>query len=680
VTLHKKNHHKNMDLIITGIPVTQAHNLNELQPFVAHRPITQYWNETKPLLFRRIWDVNQVSQSDSQFETTDLSWNGVDHPSWFLVRMLQGSTPQSNIYHIEIESDDVAQLLAEQNDKHNKALNRRGNMQAGRKLTQDFKITKDDKNNMTKEELKAKTQRKKDEVARIRSELHAESLTSRMRLFHLHGSRKQFNFLRQQRGCMRLLYNQALADFRNQVQTNRNNFARYASVIMDYEFDSGVTVEDMRLMDEQTWRLVDWMPFEMDYFRNAYRNDDSQFCRDRPWFTASTTSNLRDAVLSNLETNIHQARKKGVLYKMKYLSKRDDRWAFSIPISKQQINIQTGVVKATPQYVKRKCRRVSRCRRRNREVYTRRTKKTRKRGKPNVHAKSKKTVVFQYMSRNTPGKGVFTIQVADKDQFPNSKSDFVHDPMIVSKNGTFYLAVVEDVVLDIGDPNTPKTRVCSGDPGSKTFLTVFDHQTSTIHEIGTTLDKLPVLRNKRSHLSTHARLERLRRQQRRIQSFIDVTKKSCIAHSQKRHTRKRLKRLQRAMAKRRLQRKRLVAEMHYKTVKFIWDRCDVFIMPYFDTKNILRRQHRRSKPHLGELNFSLFRQRLVQAAERQGKVWLEASEAYTTKQCVMCSHINNAMTLRDRMFDCLRCPFVMNRDAYSSVAISVRNIREGVPQ
>jgi putative transposase len=94
----------------------------------------------------------------------------------------------------------------------------------------------------------------------------------------------------------------------------------------------------------------------------------------------------------------------------------------------------------------------------------------------------------------------------------------------------------------------------------------------------------------------------------------------------------------------------------------------------------MTQQRRRSKPHLGELNFSLFRQRLVQAAERQGKIWLEASEAYTTKQCVMCNHINNAMTLKDRMFDCPRCPFVMERDAYSSIMISVRNIRMGVPQ
>ena len=132
------------------------------------------------------------------------------------------------------------------------------------------------------------------------------------------------------------------------------------------------------------------------------------------------------------------------------------------------------------------------------------------------------------------------------------------------------------------------------------------------------------------------------------------------------------------MAKRRLQRKWLVAEMHYKTIKFIWDRCDVFVMPYFDTKNLLRRQRRRSKPHMGELNFSLFRQRLVQAAERQGKVWLEASEAYTTKQCVMCARMNTTMTLRNRTFQCPGCGFEMDRDAYSSVMILIRNARLGV--
>ncbi len=182
-------------------------------------------------------------------------------------------------------------------------------MQAGRKLTLDFKITQTDKDTMTEEELETKIQRKKDEVARIRSEFPTESSAPRMGLFRLYGNHKQFNFLRQQRGCIRLLYNQSLTDFRNQVRTNRNNFARHASWIMDYEVDSNITLDDMVALDEQTWRLVEWYPFDMTYFRDTYRNVESPFCQDRPWFTTSTTSNLRDAVLSNLDTSINEAEK-----------------------------------------------------------------------------------------------------------------------------------------------------------------------------------------------------------------------------------------------------------------------------------------------------------------------------------------------------------------------------------
>lgn len=55
----------------------------------------------------------------------------------------------------------------------------------------------------------------------------------------------------------------------------------------------------------------------------------------------------------------------------------------------------------------------------------------------------------------------------------------------------------------------------------------------------------------------------------------------------------------------------------------------------------------------------------------QGKVWLEASEAYTTKGCAACGHIND-MSLMDRIFRCQQCSLEMPRDEHSALSISLR--------
>lgn len=57
--------------------------------------------------------------------------------------------------------------------------------------------------------------------------------------------------------------------------------------------------------------------------------------------------------------------------------------------------------------------------------------------------------------------------------------------------------------------------------------------------------------------------------------------------------------------------------------------------------------------------------------QSQDKLWLETSEAYTTKVCGRCS-FTNVMGLKTRQFKCKCCGLDMKRDEHSGITIGVR--------
>ncbi len=241
---------------------------------------------------------------------------------------------------------------------------------------------------------------------------------------------------------------------------------------------------------------------------------------------------------------------------------------------------------------------------------------------------------FQYECTKCPDHGVFTVRVQKEDKFPQT-SDLECNPKIVYKNRLYYIALTESVQTQPSsicvDSVVPQPlRIASADPGIATFLTVFLPHERSVYSIATSKDSLDRIKNTKRQGSYHARLERLRRKESKMWSQVAALGKGKTT----RKIRKRMKRIQRAIGKRRQKKKNLVDELHFKTVNFIWDNADVFMMPYFDTEKFLQsnRMRKKTKRAMRDLNFSLFRERLVAKAETQGKIWLEVTEAYSTKE------------------------------------------------
>lgn len=644
-------------LQLKGIPITRSFEMSGLGSISAARGSGKYWTESKGALFQNLLWPRGTGFVDSHLTWSNGSASATTHASWFLVRTLKATPSLSHptswpsqrclLANITVEEDIGAEeFLLKRNEAHRKTQDKALAKKAGQLLKKNEKISADDKRTMDEAALKEKLEAKKRLIDERKHSIDIGE--KRTRLYRLHGSKEQYTFLRQQRGIYRYVYNKCVSSHIEAKATNAE-------------------------LDEKTMRAK----FEPD---QAWKD------REQEWGLAAP-NHLRVRAIADFSSNYASAktnsRLKGNTFRMGFLSKKDDKRKFNIPIHKQQINALTGSHSQDIPHRKRskRARRRKQRNKRKRKNKRKRASRTAKKEQP-----KRKTIVFQYMSRRCPGNGVFTINVSNRDEFPTSADAFGHGPEFVYKSGVWYLAVTSTKSIPpapshSGEPQ--KLRVCSIDPGVKTFLTVYDPQDGSITEIGTSKDSLARIKNPNSKLSTHARLERLRRIESRTMSRLSNLKKELVESGKSGAGLRKLKHLiKRVQANKlgriRAKRASLVREMHYKAAKYLTRNYDVIMMPYFDTKGMMEqkgRMRRKTKRAMRDLNFSAFRSRLMTSAENQGVTWLEVGEAYTSRQCVACGTVNTHLTCKDRMVVCRNneCGLSMARDAHGAIAIFVRN-------
>ena len=636
-------------LCLTGVPISRMYQMSGLVGVIRSRGLLTGFNQFRKDLYTQL-----VSNIKNTFVDTQL---GVQK-SWFLVRKtgvidqeesIDSQEPESEqeqelisepLIVIGTENENVRNFLSDKNTKHEQSVEKQIKAKAGKRLTGDLKISQADKADPAI--LDAKKIAKEKALVGIRETVRAEidGKVMRTRMFRLYGTKSQYAYLRRQRGSCRYLYNQCLRDMRHKKNENRF-LVEYLHWLLNEE-----TLTDSQISNIRA-EIFKYTTIDTKELRDKYQNDRYWIDNGKTWFVNTTTSNLRTAVIEQLATNITTAKKQAheagrAFGGMSFLTKRDDMYSFTIPVDKQQVNKGTGKLldPALPQ--------------------------------PKRFA-----IKFQYECTKCPNRGVFTVWVRKEDRFPQT-SDFECNPKIVYKNGLYYIALTESVQIQPSsihvDSVVPQPlRIASADPGIATFLTVFLPHERSVYSIATSKDSLDRIKNTKRQFSYHARLERLRRKESKMWSQVAALGKGETT----RKIRKRMKRIQRAIGKRRQKKKNLVDELHFKTVNFIWNNADVFMMPYFDTERFLQsnRMRKKTKRAMRDLNFSLFRERLVAKAETQGKIWLEVTEAYSTKECLICGHINR-MSLKDRTFCCAQCEHTLPRDVKSSIDIYTRNASE----
>jgi len=112
----------------------------------------------------------------------------------------------------------------------------------------------------------------------------------------------------------------------------------------------------------------------------------------------------------------------------------------------------------------------------------------------------------------------------------------------------------------------------------------------------------------------------------------------------------------------------LASDLHFKIIKYLFDRFDVIIAPKLGVASMLQRDGILKKPTKITMRFQqrgAFQRRLRMKAESCGKVILDLEEHGTSQTCSSCGQANRKIG-SSKVFKCPRCGFQADRDVNSS--------------
>ena len=213
--------------------------------------------------------------------------------------------------------------------------------------------------------------------------------------------------------------------------------------------------------------------------------------------------------------------------------------------------------------------------------------------------------------------------------------------------GRFVLHVPFDVPTYSLSDNQAQ-RMCSVDPGVRTFLTTWSPLEEAFKLGDGDATRLYVLLLKIDGLQ------------------------SCMAKAKARSK----WRKNRALCRLRQRYQNLQKDMHYQCASFLVNRYSTIVIPKFGSKRMsskmdrkLRTQTVRSMLGLGHYKF---RQRLKEVAERRGVVVVECTEEYTSKTCSSCGWIHPNLGGK-KTYQCLSCGLKVDRDLQGAFNIFLKH-------
>ena len=178
------------------------------------------------------------------------------------------------------------------------------------------------------------------------------------------------------------------------------------------------------------------------------------------------------------------------------------------------------------------------------------------------------------------------------------------DSRIIFEAGKWWISIPEKKQIQVGDN---QARVCSVDPGVRTFLSIFSPEgIGKIHQGG---------------------FGRITRLAQHLDDLISRTATEKNSQSKRR--------MQLAQARMRLKIRNLINDLHYQAISFLFNKFDTIIIPNSNFTSATSKANRkiRSKTvrSLMGYAFARFRDRLKHKAELFGKQVIVVCEAYTSK-------------------------------------------------
>lgn len=104
----------------------------------------------------------------------------------------------------------------------------------------------------------------------------------------------------------------------------------------------------------------------------------------------------------------------------------------------------------------------------------------------------------------------------------------------------------------------------------------------------------------------------------------------------------------------------LIDTMHYETIKTLCDRNDIILLPEFATQQMLGNLRSAQRREMLTYKHYTFKQRLIHKAKIRGCKVFIIDEAYSTKTCFNCNHVNSP--IQGRIFNCSNCGHRDHRD------------------
>ncbi len=267
--------------------------------------------------------------------------------------------------------------------------------------------------------------------------------------------------------------------------------------------------------------------------------------------------------------------------------------------------------------------------------------------------KYKATGQFQqvnFRSRKNPNQNIFIpkTSVSSKGAYPNKLGKLLTsekipeqgkcDSRLVLQSGRYYLDVSRKVEVTSGEN---QAGVVSLDPGLRTFLTAYSDRAaekigqaafSRIIRLCHALDDLTSRREKASG----ARKRRMKKAQQRLRNRV---------HD-------------------------LVNELHHKVAAYLTMNYETIVIPEFNFHPLAKKLRNKTVRGLATLAHGKFRQTLAShAAKRSCKV-VNQNEAYTSKTCSCCGHIQQIGSSKE--WKCRQCSTIWDRDIGGARGIFLR--------
>jgi putative transposase len=200
-------------------------------------------------------------------------------------------------------------------------------------------------------------------------------------------------------------------------------------------------------------------------------------------------------------------------------------------------------------------------------------------------------------------------------------------------------------------------KVCSIDPGTKSFVTIYSD--NKVAKIGINItDKINKLCREIDIISS------------RIYKKIS-TKKYKYNHNKRKAMRKALHRKIKYL-------ENLKEELHNKTIKYLTDNYSKIILPRFETQKMTMKFNSKIARNLNTISFYQFKIKLANKCKEKDILLEIREEYYTSKTCTCCGYIKSNLG-SNRTFECDKCNLIIDRDISAARNIMLRNTNWEIP-